>query len=126
MKIFRFLLSKADLVIVNSSNFQKQMKNKLKINAIKIYNPLNDEELKKFKIYKKKINFFKHKTVNLINVGRLVLQKNQIEILLAIKRLEKLTKDFRLLIIGDGPEKKNLKDYIKKHNLNKYVKIIFC
>ena len=125
MKIFKFLLSKADLVIVNSSNFQKQMKNKLNINAIKIFNPLNDKELSKFKIYKKKINFFENKTINLINVGRLVLQKNQIEILYALKRLEKLTKNFRLLIIGDGPEKKNLKDFIKKNNLNKCVKIIF-
>ena len=56
MKIFRFLLSKADLVIVNSSNFQKQMK-KFKINSIKIFNPVNEEELKKFKFYKKKLIF---------------------------------------------------------------------
>ena len=105
MKIFKFLLSKADLVIVNSSNFQKQMKNKLNINAIKIFNPLNDKELKSLKFIKK-INFLKHKTINLINVGRLVLQKNQIEILYALKRLEKLTKDFRLLIIGDGQKKR--------------------
>ncbi len=125
MKIFKFLLSKADLVIVNSSNFQKQMKKKFKINSIKIFNPVNEEELKKFKIYKKKINFFEHKTINLINVGRLVLQKNQIEILHALKRLKKSVKNFRLLIIGDGPEKKNLKDFINENNLNKCVKIIF-
>ena len=51
MKIFRFLLSKADLVIVNSSNFQKQMK-KIKINSIKIFNPVNEEELKNLSFIK--------------------------------------------------------------------------
>ena len=53
------------------------------------------------------------------------MQKNQIEILHALKRLKKSVKNFRLLIIGDGPEKKNLKDFINENNLNKCVKIIF-
>ena len=38
---------------MNSSNFQKQMKNKLNINAIKIFNPLNDKELSSLKFIKK-------------------------------------------------------------------------
>ena len=53
------------------------------------------------------------------------MQKNQIEILNALKKLKKSVKNFRLLIIGDGPEKKNLKDFINENNLNKCVKIIF-
>ena len=41
----------------------------------------------------------------------MVEQKNQIEILSALVELKTLIKNFRLLILGYGPEKKNLQKY---------------
>ena len=81
--------------------------------------------LKNYLTTKKKIRFFQKETINLINVGRLVQQKNQIEILQALIKLKTSIKNYRLLIIGYGPEKKYLHDFINKFNLKKYVKIIF-
>ena len=125
IKIFKFLLSKADLIIVNSDDFNKEMRKIFGIKSTTIYNPINNNEIRKLSTYKKKIKFFEKKTINLINVGRLVIQKNQIEILLALTKLKTSNKNFRLLIIGYGPEKIYLQNFINKNNLKKIVKIIF-
>jgi len=125
IKVFKFLLSKASVVIVNSSDFQKQMKKIFSIDSTKIFNPVNVNEIKSLSVYKNKTSFFKKNTINLINVGRLVKQKNQIEILLAFIKLKNFIKNYRLLIIGYGPDKLYLENFIKKNKLKKYVKIIF-
>ena len=52
-------------------------------------------------------------------------QKNQNEILIALKKLKKLIKNFRLLIIGYRPNIVDLENYISKNGLKKYVRIIF-
>ena len=124
-KLFKFLLSKADKIIVNSVDFKKEMRKKFDINTITIFNPVNIKEINKLSFFEKKIIFFDKKTINLISVGRLVQQKNQIEILLALIKLKKSIKDYRLLIIGYGPDKSYLENFINKNKLNKYVKIIF-
>lgn len=54
------------------------------------------------------------------------LNKNKNQILL-IKVLEELIKEndkYRLLLVGDGRLKKILEDYLKKHNLQCYVKLL--
>jgi len=124
-KVFRFLLSKANTIIVNSEDFKREMKKIYGIDSTIIYNPINEKEIIKLSIYKKKIEFFKKKTINLINIGRLVKQKNQIEILIALSKLKLLIKNFRLLIIGYGPEKKSLINFINQKKLKTFVKIIF-
>ena len=124
-KIFRFLLSKANLIIVNSDEFKKEMRKIYGVSSTTIYNPINEKEIINLSFYKKKISFFKKKTINLINIGRLVKQKNQIEILLALSKLKSALKNFRLLIIGHGPEKNNLIKFINEKKLNSFVKIIF-
>ena len=125
-KIFKFLLTKANLIIVNSEEFQKEMKKNYDINTTAIFNPTNFKEIKKLSTFKKKIHFFKRETINLINVGRLVQQKNQIENLQALIQLEDSISNFRLLIVGYGSEKEHLQNFINKFNLKKYVKIIFA
>ena len=125
IKIFKFLLSKADLIIVNSNDFNKEMRKTFGIKSHTIYNPINKNEIWKLLKYKKKFNFFEKKTINLISVGRLVEQKNQIEILSALVELKNSIKNFRLLILGYGPEKKNLQRFINDNNLKKIVKISF-
>ncbi len=122
-KIFKYLLSKSDFIIVNSNKFKDNFEKEFNLKCSRIYNPISFSEIKKNINLNFKYKFFKKKTLNLINIGRLVKVKNQIEILIALKKQEK-TNNFRLLIIGDGPEKKNIKNYIKNNKLNRIVKIL--
>ena len=119
---FSKILKFADLIVVNSLFFQKEIKSKFKLNSRFIYNPLNKAEI--FNLSKKKIrfNFFKKGHINLISVGRLVQQKDHMTILKAVNLLKDKIK-LRLLIIGDGDQKKNLLEFIRKEKLNKFVKI---
>ena len=121
--IFKFFYKKADLIIVNSKNFKQQMKKELNVNSKCIYNPLDTHVINKKSKEKIKINFYKKNTLNLINVGRLTKQKDQLTILKAIN-LIKHKINLRLLIIGKGSEYNSLNEYIKKNYLNKIVKCI--
>ncbi len=119
--IYKKIISLADKVIVNSLNFKKQMKSKFNIKVQNIFNPLNFNEIKKKS--KEKINYnFLYKGLNIINIGRLTDQKDQITLLKSINLIKNKIK-VRLLIIGDGIEKDNLDKYIKENNLSKFVKI---
>ena len=95
------------------------------LNLILFIIPLTLARYGNYQNTKKKLKFFRNETINLINVGRLVEQKNQIEILLALLRLKNSIKKFRLLILGYGPEKNKLQKFIDENNLKKIVKIIF-
>ena len=61
--------------------------------------------------------------LKLITVGRLVDQKNQINILRSLNKI-KHQLEFELIIIGKGNLKNNLIEYIKKNKLEKHVKIL--
>ena len=117
-KLFRFLLSKSNLIIVNGNEFNKRFKKFFNLRSVTIHNPIFKE--RENNLIKKK--FFKKNTINLINIGRLVRQKNQSEIIEALSNIKKKER-FRLLIIGQGPEKKNLINLIEKRKLKKLVKI---
>jgi|MDTG01.5.fsa_nt_gb glycosyltransferase involved in cell wall biosynthesis len=115
----------ADKIIVNSLEFQKEYIKHFNLKTKFIYNPLNKDEI--IKNSKRKINFsfFKKKTFNFINIGRLVSQKNQLLILKSFKLLsEKTSYKFKLLIIGSGEDKKVLLDFINKNNLQESIKVI--
>ncbi len=119
---YKFIFSLADKIIVNSIDFKKKLKTKFNLNAVYIYNPLNKKEI----INKSKIKYniqFNNKKLHLINVGRLVDQKDQMTLLKAVNLIkDKL--NFNLLIVGEGEEKNKLSNYINKNNLAKKVKLI--
>ena len=120
--IFKFVLKKADKVIVNSLEFKKKFKTKFEIDAECIYNPLNKKEV----IQKSKINSkikFDKKKLKLITVGRYVNQKDQLTLLKAVNIIKNKIK-FNLLIVGRGVEKENLIKYIHENNLSRNVKLI--
>jgi glycosyltransferase involved in cell wall biosynthesis len=121
--IFKFFYTKADLVIVNSKYFQKQMKDELNINSQCIYNPLDSHLVRKKSKKKIKFKFFQSKTLNLINVGRLTCQKDQITILKAINLIKDLI-NLKLIIIGKGSELFKLNKFIIDHGLKKIVKCV--
>ena len=121
--IYSYFIKKSDEVIVNSKDFKGQMKKKFNINPKLIFNPLNIAEIQNKA--KKKINkkFYKKKFLNIINVGRLTDQKNQITLLKAIKEIPNSIK-LNLLIIGYGKCKKYLNDFIIKNKLENRANII--
>ncbi len=122
-KLYKLSLKAANNVIVNSNEFKRLIKKKFKINAECIYNPLNKKEI--INLSKKKINFsfFDKKYLNIINIGRLEDQKDQITLLKAIEFIKDKIK-IKLLIIGNGSMQKELMEYIKKKNLSHNIKIL--
>tara|TARA_B100001059_G_scaffold236409_2_gene286734 strand:- start:7458 stop:8552 length:1095 start_codon:yes stop_codon:yes gene_type:complete len=121
--IFKKLLKLADITMVNSFEFKKELKKNFNVDSKVIYNPLNKEEI--IKLSKKKINdtFFKRKTLNIINVGRFTDQKDHLTLLRAIN-LVKHRINLRLMIVGRGINLISMENYINDNNLKKVVKII--
>ena len=121
--IFKFCLNLADKVMVNSIQFKKDLKKQFNVNATCIYNPLNyDEILKNSKKKSKKI-FSNKRQLKILNIGRFTEQKDQMTFLKALNKIKGIIK-FEAVIVGRGKLHKDLLDYIKRNDLNKFVKII--
>jgi glycosyltransferase involved in cell wall biosynthesis len=102
------------------------MHNELDVHSECIYNPLDVHLIKKKSLKKIKFNFFKEKTLNLINVGRLTNQKDHMTMLNALKVIKNkiVNPKVKLLIIGKGTNYKTLDLYIKKNKLENLAKLI--
>ena len=123
--IYKYVISFADCVIVNSKNFKIQMQKKFGIKVKCIYNPLNKNEIITKSKYEINNNFFEKKgCLNILNIGRLTAQKGQLTLLKSAKILIKKKIKFKILIMGSGIEKNNLQNFIKKNKLNNLTKII--
>jgi len=120
--LFSKILKLSNKIVVNSLEFKKELKDHFNLENKCIYNPLNKKEIINLSRKKIKFNFFKKNFLNLISIGRLVDQKDHIIILKAINNIKNKSK-LRLLIIGDGDQKKNLINFVNENNLNKIVKI---
>jgi len=121
--LFKFLLKKADKIIVNSLEFQKEFYSKFKIHTICIYNPFDKKIIDSKSTKKIKNKFFNKNNLKIINVGRLTEQKDQITILKALKFINSKF-NAKLLIVGKGAEYNFLKEYIKNNNLYSNVKLL--
>ncbi len=120
--IFGFFIKLANYVIVNSTEFKKEVDKKYNIKSVCIFNPFDFKKIKLMSNIKTK-NVFKNKKLKLINVGRLTDQKNQILILKAINFLkDKL--NLYLVILGKGKNYNMLKNYINQNKLNNIVKLL--
>jgi len=118
-KIYNYFIKKANAVLVNSKFFKKEVDNRYGIKSILIYNPFDFKKIKKLSNYK--INdLYKKDTINLISVGRLTDQKDQITILKSLVIIVK-TKKIKLVIIGKGNKEFELKKFTKENNLENYV-----
>jgi glycosyltransferase involved in cell wall biosynthesis len=122
--IFKFFFRRADLIIVNSSEFKKQIDKKYSIKSKIILNPFDFNYIKRKSLEKIKNNFFKKNSLKLITVGRLVDQKDQIIILKAIKLVLKKNKNIQLIIVGKGEKRTELNEYISRNKLEGYVKLV--
>lgn len=107
----------SDKIICNSEGSKVSLKKLLfnKSKVISIYNPY----LKK--IYLKKNS---SKRSFIITVGRLTKQKDHQSLVKAMKILIKKGCNLKLLIIGDGEQKRKIQQLIENLNLKKNIKIL--
>ena len=122
--IFRIFFKASKDIIVNSYEFKRELKIKFNLNSKVIYNPLNISEIVKKSKQKIKLKFFNQKRIlKIINIARFTQQKDHITLLKALKLINNKI-NYRLLIIGYGPEKNNIQKFIKAGSLSKNVKLI--
>ncbi|MFH1714256.1 MAG: glycosyltransferase family 4 protein [Candidatus Nealsonbacteria bacterium] len=100
---------------------------KLNLEAFKYYEGPkrvipNGIDLKEFEPEGKKITKFLDGKINILFLGRIEERKGLIYLLRAFKILEKKYPDkIRLIVVGDGPLKKECQEWVKKNNLKNVV-----
>ena len=121
---FRYFYSLSDIILVTSNDFKKEIKKYFGLNSIVHRQTLDINEVNKKSKIRFNFNFFKKfNGLKIINVGRLTHQKDQMTLLKAFAKLIKFRRA-RLLLIGNGEDKKNLVEFVNNNKLNKHVKII--
>jgi glycosyltransferase involved in cell wall biosynthesis len=120
---FKFILSLANTIIVNSREFHKELLSKLKIHSICILNPLDKKMIIQRSNKNIKNPFKKKNSLKFISIGRLVDQKDHLTLLKAFNHI-KDSLNFELLIIGQGINKPLIQEYININKLNKNIKVV--
>ena len=121
------IYSKFNKIICVSSDVKKKLIEKLKLENKNIFvqaNPIDSQDIieKSREILPKQYNCTK-KTI-IVTVGRLVKEKGFDRLLKVHRNLIHDGLEHELWIIGEGKERKNLENYIKKYKLNKTVKLV--
>jgi glycosyltransferase involved in cell wall biosynthesis len=123
LSIFIFLLrflfyNFSDGILTNSKGSKKSLQSfVIKKDKVKfIYNPY---------LYKIKRIFKKRKKDNLfLSIGRITKQKNYKNLIIVFSDFIKIYPDYKLVIVGDGDQKKELQNLISKLDLRANVRII--
>ena len=105
--LYKKIYGLADKIIVNSLNFQKELKNKFNLKSVCIYNPLDKKEIYKNAKKKIKLNFYKKESLNIISVARFSDQKDHDCL---INSINVLKDDYylKLILLGSGPLKNKI------------------
>ena len=122
--ISKILLKIPKRIIVNSKDFKSEIDKKFNINTKLIYNPLNIKTIKESSRQKLNFNFFNNSEIKAINIARFTDQKDHITLLKSVNHLVLKKINIKLLIIGYGPNKKEILNFIRKNNLSKNIKVI--
>tara|TARA_B100000886_G_scaffold120504_1_gene81094 strand:- start:777 stop:1895 length:1119 start_codon:yes stop_codon:yes gene_type:complete len=112
----KFLYRFADLIITNSKYEKEYIQKEFTIKKIVCIHPPSINKINKEINRNSKIK----KKMNIIFVGSLNKEKRIILILKALKEIKSKIK-FKLSIFGNGPEKKNINDFISSNNLKNKV-----
>ena len=120
--IYSYFIKKADLIIVNSIEFKKEVDKRYKMKSLCILNPFDFKKIKRLSEIKVK-NFFRKNSLKIVNVARLTDQKEQLVILKALKKILKFRKA-QVVIVGKGKKINELNSYIDEHKLHKFVKLV--
>lgn len=122
--LFNFFYSCSDKILVNSIDHKKEVKKYFNLNCTVFRQSLDINKITKKAKEKINFSFFKnYRGLKVINIGNLWDYKDHITLLKAFYNLIKI-KDSRLLIIGEGPQKIYIDNFIKRNKLFKYIKII--
>jgi len=78
-------------------------------------------DLRRFRPGASKIAKFKDKKINILFVGRLDKRKGIEYLLKAFSRLSQLQLNIRLIIVGDGPQRQKVRDYVREEELKNVV-----
>lgn len=105
---------KADMIILQSSSYAKYFPSSIQRKFVVIPNMI-DERIAQIKTSKNQ--------KYIINVGRIVKQKNQLQLIKAFEKLDDKYHEYQLRIYGEGVMEQRLKHYIVKHHLEKRVLI---
>jgi glycosyltransferase involved in cell wall biosynthesis len=111
--IRKYFYKKSKGIIAQTSEAAKILKKQFKSSKLTIipnYIPLP---------YLQEYDLFTEKKNNILFVGRLIKSKGLIYLLNAFKSVD--NKNWKLDIVGDGPEKKNIADFIIENNLTDQV-----
>ncbi|MHA1250450.1 MAG: glycosyltransferase [Candidatus Helarchaeota archaeon] len=125
-----FVLKRCDTIRVVTNLIKYQIRKISNINSKIIKNIPVFIDPNTYKIQKKKVikmnNLKKDnsKKIKFFSLGRLVKQKNFLNLIKAADLLRKNYKDFIIFIGGDGPQRKILQKEVKKRNLEEYIKIL--
>lgn len=111
-ELFKEYLKKLDRYIVLTEDDKIKMKKYLNTNCERIYNPLSFISERKAKCVNK----------NIICVGRLVQEQKGIDLLIkAFSKVSLKYKDWKLYIIGDGPDKDEINKLVSDLSLQDQV-----
>lgn len=94
-----------------------EYKNKVRV----IFNPIDITEILKLSNQKLNLNT---KFLKIVCVGRLIKIKGQDLLLKAFNNLIKRNYKVKLFLIGEGPEKEEIKKYVVKNNLEEFIEIV--
>lgn len=113
-RIFKKALLNLYKHIVLTKEDKEAFENKLQIESITINNPLSFKSFEKTTCDKKNILF----------VGRLVEQKGVEFLIDAFKIVSQKEKEWNLIIVGDGVEKKYIQNKVRKYDIEDRVTLI--
>lgn len=122
-QIDKIIYRKYDKVTAITPQVKEVLINKLKLNCEKIevvYNGIDLTKYKNIQAYPK-IDFFNENDIILIQVSRFSVQKDQNTL---IKALFLLPEKYKLLLVGDGENKKKCEYLVKKLSLENRVKFL--
>ena len=113
--LVKLLYPRADAMVFQTKQAEEYYKNIRIKKSIILPNPINEKFLKEpYRGKREKI---------IVNVGRLIKQKNQILLIKAFAEVHKKYNDYKLFIYGTGKLENVLQDYINENNLHECVKL---
>ncbi len=120
--LLKRLYSYADRILAQTPEMKEQVLKFYNVDSSKVkvlYNPLDVDYLNNS--IKNKSNPFDSGFVNFIAIGRLTKQKNFEWLIRSFQYISAQSKNYRLYILGDGPERSRLEELVEKERLNNSV-----
>ena len=127
LKILKLAYKKSNQIIANSVDTKRDLI-RFKVSDDKkitvIHNPVIEPNADRLIQQKIQHPWFSKQYCTLLSVGKLRIQKNYPLLLEAFSQISKQRNDLRLIIIGDGPEKRNIISLIREFEIDEFVDII--